>query len=331
MASLPGAGCHPPSSRPAWRFLSPQTALRQWRLQERVFGQSKLLPSSSLTATLAGLLGLSAALTREHAKQLRRRTLVAAESDAGSSQRRRRRRRRKQEEDLGDNFTLAPPEERSVLKCDCALILDTIIEADFLTQEECDIIISAAEKRCKEIPWGSSAHENYPTEDIKVWELKKNKAAMQAFREKIVEPMKILIAQEFDLPEQFVSVDDAFVVRYMMGESKQQRLNFHRDGSIVSAIVTLSPSSDYRGGGTLFQDGTLIRPEQGGGIIFGGQRLHGGDEITAGKRYILTLFFKVGELSCREEALAMEERQLSTAFGEEPEEEDDIGFFGLGR
>ena len=97
-------------------------------------------------------------------------------------------------------------------------------------------------------------------------------------------------------------------------------MQFHRDGSIVSAIITLSNEKDYVaclalaqfldtyvalfvlkgfltkpqkvkllagdvkpaevGGGTEFMDGTVYRPAQGGGILFGGQRLHPGLQVV---------------------------------------------------
>ncbi|CAJ1389086.1 unnamed protein product [Effrenium voratum] len=150
--------------------------------------------------------------------------------------------------------------------------------------------------------------------DVKIRDLTST-AAQKIFQDKLAAPLIEAIGQYFELPKENVTVDDAFIVRY--ATDSQRGLAFHRDGSIVSSIVTLSNESDYVGGGTEFMDGSVYRPSQGGGILFGGQRLHGGVEIVRGARYICTIFFKCGGLSCRDLAVKKDK-----------EEEGDPGIWG---
>eukprot|EP00435_Cladocopium_sp_Y103_P040369 s571_g11.t1 len=150
--------------------------------------------------------------------------------------------------------------------------------------------------------------------DVKIRDLSST-AAQKIFQDKLAEPLIDAIGEYFELPKGDVSVDDAFIVRY--ATDSQRGLAFHRDGSIVSAIISLSDERDYVGGGTQFMDGSVYRPSQGGGILFGGQRLHGGVDITRGARYICTIFFKCGGLSCRDLAVLKDK-----------EEEGDPGIWG---
>ncbi|CAL1150311.1 unnamed protein product [Cladocopium goreaui] len=157
-------------------------------------------------------------------------------------------------------------------------------------------------------------HKLFESHDVKIRDLSST-AAQKIFQDKLAEPLIDAIGEYFELPKGDVSVDDAFIVRY--ATDSQRGLAFHRDGSIVSAIISLSDERDYVGGGTQFMDGSVYRPSQGGGILFGGQRLHGGVDITRGARYICTIFFKCGGLSCRDLAVLKDK-----------EEEGDPGIWG---
>jgi len=169
-----------------------------------------------------------------------------------------------------------------------------------LTAEQCDELIIAAERRARKVGWQEVVHQNARTEDVKIWNID-SPLAINIFRKHLVKPMKEMIAEHFKLPERLIEVDDGFVVRYT--EGRQTGLDFHRDGAVVSAIVTLSEPDEYEGGGTVFRDGSRYNPGQGGAIIFPGQLQHGGLKITSGTRFICTLFFKCGRLSCRDEAV----------------------------
>lgn len=247
----------------------------------------------SVTAMLA-------ALPSSQRRRLRRQQLglcglrASEESDAEPRRPRRRRRRKVPQGDVA-------VQERPKDVCDCEHILDTVLEVEgMLTAEQCDELIVAAEKRARKVGWYEVRHEKASTQDVKIWNLE-SPVAINIFRKQLVKPMKELIAEHFKLPERLIEVDDGFVVRYT--EGKQTSLDFHRDGAVVSAIVSLSEEDEYEGGGTMFRDGSKYRPGQGGAIIFPGQLQHGGLKITSGTRFICTLFFKCGTLSCREEAV----------------------------
>mmetsp|Transcript_46455 Transcript_46455/g.92229 ORF Transcript_46455/g.92229 Transcript_46455/m.92229 type:complete len:351 (-) Transcript_46455:62-1114(-) len=263
-------------------------------------------PACSENPLLVACLGCSvtamlAALPSSQRRTLRRRQqlgvcgLRASEEGGAEPPRPRRRRRRKVPQ--GDVAV-----QESVDLCDCDLILDTVLEVEgMLTPNQCDELIFAAQKRARKMGWKEDAHEYAKTDDVKIWNLESPKA-LTAFRNHLVKPMKDLIAEHFKLPERLIEVQDGFVVRYK--EGKQTALDYHRDGSVISAIVTLSEADEYEGGGTMFRDGSTYRPEQGSAIIFPGQLEHCGLKITSGTRFICTMFFKVGCLSCRDEAVA---------------------------
>lgn len=248
---------------------------------------------------------------------------LAAEAEGEGTKRRRRRRRRRPAGDLLADPVLAetltdvidkdayvnPIKE---LTCDCEHILETVVEVDdAVTPEECDILIDAARRKASKIGWGAEAHAKYPTQDVKVKSLPP--AAQSIFKARFVDPMRGFIAEHFDLPEAYINIADGFIVKY--DEKGQTSLSMHRDGSIVSGIFSLSPGDEYEGGGTVFSDGAAFRPEQGGGILFAGQRRHGGLPILSGTRYICTLFFSCGELSCRECAVKQDEGERSMLEG----------------
>ena len=100
-------------------------------------------------------------------------------------------------------------------------------------------------------------------------------------------------------------IREAFVVKYEAPRAdgapeagpRQAGLDMHRDGTLLNAIIMLSSSSDYEGGGTTFApplDATY-RCERGDCLCSSGQLLHGARAITAGKRYVLIMF--IDELS----------------------------------
>lgn len=177
----------------------------------------------------------------------------------------------------------------------CELITETVVEVpSLLCAEECAILVDAARRRAKEIGWRAAQHGRYTTEDIKMGSLG-DARAISIFEQRAVSPLITQIAEAFQLSATSLEVSDAFLVRY--DPNGQASLPRHRDGSIVSATVSLSNSDDYVGGGTCI-DGITFCPEQGGAVLFAGARVHSGQLVTKGTRYILTIFFKSGDKSC---------------------------------
>jgi hypothetical protein len=83
------------------------------------------------------------------------------------------------------------------------------------------------------------------------------------------------------------------------------RLEPHRDGSVLSFTVLLSPPSNFEGGGTFFDalrdepandnmclhEGGVVRPKfAGDAVLHSGKLLHGADAVTRGSRTVLVGF-----------------------------------------
>ena len=98
------------------------------------------------------------------------------------------------------------------------------------------------------------------------------------------------------------------------------RLDFHRDGSLLSFTVLLSPPNEFKGGGTIFdalvdvatpddsgsilQPPGVIQPPQAGYVtLHSGKLLHGGHLVTAGQRIVLVGFVDVHERNIKPGAL----------------------------
>jgi hypothetical protein len=88
-----------------------------------------------------------------------------------------------------------------------------------------------------------------------------------------------------------LNISDAFIVKYE--ENKQRALEFHCDDSGISVILLLSNENAFTGGGTQFENGLSVFPNQGDMLIFGSKYKHQGLEITSGVRMILTFFVNI--------------------------------------
>mmetsp|Transcript_28024 Transcript_28024/g.38729 ORF Transcript_28024/g.38729 Transcript_28024/m.38729 type:complete len:110 (-) Transcript_28024:151-480(-) len=104
-----------------------------------------------------------------------------------------------------------------------------------------------------------------------------------------------MIAKAFELLPQSLRIRDAFFVKYDV--NGQKGLGFHRDGTLLSCNVLLNKASEFKGGGTVFQESDIGRQvvtgKRGDFVAHSGQLLHGGNEVTEGVRYILVVFIDV--------------------------------------
>lgn len=84
------------------------------------------------------------------------------------------------------------------------------------------------------------------------------------------------------------------------------RLEAHRDGSLLSFTITLSDPGEFEGGGTFFdalrdveatnvlREGGIVRPLRAGDSVFhSGKLLHGADVVRSGSRTVLVGFIDV--------------------------------------
>mmetsp|Transcript_16222 Transcript_16222/g.21226 ORF Transcript_16222/g.21226 Transcript_16222/m.21226 type:complete len:379 (+) Transcript_16222:77-1213(+) len=111
---------------------------------------------------------------------------------------------------------------------------------------------------------------------------------------------------------------DFFVAQYQDANSgsstTMDRLEAHRDGSLLSFIISLSPPDEYTGGGTFFEalktgsgevgDG-VVRPNRAGdAVMHSGKLLHGADVVTEGTRTVIVGFVDVADWCMRSGALS---------------------------
>jgi hypothetical protein len=143
----------------------------------------------------------------------------------------------------------------------------------------------------------------------------------------------------YDIPSEEMTYLDFFCAQYRAAAPEESssaetseseassqtmdRLEAHRDGSLLSFTITLTPPTDFEGGGTFFdclasaqrnQDlsldsfvypGGVVRPQRAGdGVFHSGKLLHGADVVTAGERIVLVGFVEVATWRQRSGALA---------------------------
>jgi hypothetical protein len=150
----------------------------------------------------------------------------------------------------------------------------------------CTWIINECEKYAKDNGgWTKKRHKNYPTTDLPV----ENVKVISGF---VLNSIKVIgdkIKQSYCLNDEItLNFQDLFIVKYK--EDEQNFLEIHKDGSFISFNILLSNINDFEGGGTYFDDGLIIKGEQGDLIIHSSRVKHSGLPITKGTRYLLVGF-----------------------------------------
>ncbi|KAL3933116.1 MAG: hypothetical protein SGARI_003783 [Bacillariaceae sp.] len=131
-------------------------------------------------------------------------------------------------------------------------------------------------------------------------------------------------AELYDVDVQDLSYLDLFVAHYQakngnnddnidnINSQIMDRLEAHRDGSLLAFSLLLSPPDDFEGGGTFYEglrdvpadnnnhsalnEGGVIRPTRAGdAVLHCGKILHGADVVTSGSRTVLVGFVDVSE------------------------------------
>lgn len=100
-----------------------------------------------------------------------------------------------------------------------------------------------------------------------------------------------IISKNYNMYKHNLIINDLFIVKYEHG--KQDELEFHKDGSIISFNILLNDSSDFDGGGTIIQHisgDKLYESERCNLFMHSGKIKHSGKKITRGIRYILVGF-----------------------------------------
>ena len=168
-----------------------------------------------------------------------------------------------------------------------------------LDPADCAWVIEQVEAQAAISGWTTDRHVQAPTTDIPVSAVPAIKEWFDTMLKSRLFPM---VHSRFPYairsPED-LRVLDAFVVRYDARE--QASLPTHQDENTFSFTIALNDRSEYEGGGTAFEklrpvggDGsferTVLNADAGGVVAFPGKLRHGGNVVTAGRRYIIPLF-----------------------------------------
>lgn len=103
---------------------------------------------------------------------------------------------------------------------------------------------------------------------------------------------------------------------YINNDDIMDRLELHRDGSLLSFSLLLNPPDEFEGGGTFYDAlrdtdphgilhaGGAIRPSRpGDAVLHCGKILHGADVVKAGRRVVLVGFVDVSDRCVRKGSL----------------------------
>ena len=127
----------------------------------------------------------------------------------------------------------------------------------------------------------------------------------------------------YDVDTEDMEFLDLFCVSYEAADEDDRntmdRLEFHRDGSLLSFSLLLSNPSDFEGGGTIFDalrdlpvdgessvlkaEGTIQPPKAGYATLHSGKLLHGGHVVTKGQRIIMVGFVDCDVRNIKDNAL----------------------------
>jgi hypothetical protein len=129
------------------------------------------------------------------------------------------------------------------------------------------------------------------------------------------------LSELYGIEYEDMSYLDLFVAHYQAKDSAESqimdRLEAHRDGSLLSFSLLLNAPDEFEGGGTFYDalrdvppsgilhSGGVIRPDRAGdAVLHSGKVLHGADVVTSGARTVLVGFIEVSERCQRPGALA---------------------------
>lgn len=157
------------------------------------------------------------------------------------------------------------------------------------TDEFCDFIVEEAEAcNC----WTYNRHENYPTTDMLLDDLRLSETYVEILKEYIWD-----IAEkkyQLELPYWKTLQPENFLARYH--PFAQYHLSLHHDHSQLTTVVTLN--EDFTGGGTYFsKQKQRLQGKKGFISIHPGQvsHRHGGLPVLSGQRYIIVSFCRIAK------------------------------------
>lgn len=169
-----------------------------------------------------------------------------------------------------------------------------------------------------------SRHTSYATCDFCVEDCRDLETFLQSidFNTRVWNLMSSL----YNVDDEDMSYLDLFCAHYQAKSDEttnpttMDRLEAHRDGSLLSFTLLLNSPEEFEGGGTFFEalrdveptaanhhvlkKGGIIRPQRAGDVVLhSGKILHGADVVTRGQRTVLVGFVDVSEWRQRSGAL----------------------------
>jgi tetratricopeptide (TPR) repeat protein len=174
---------------------------------------------------------------------------------------------------------------------------DSIFQTNFpvLSTEECNELVSEAQQTINKGLSEERESSPHPTNsqlgEARVSEMP---LAREWLRGALHERLFPLLESRFGVPAGDLTLQDALVIGYgCMGRgSKSQPI--HRDSSLISLNVALSPRTDYEDGGTFFEplpaESSVISNDIGHIVCHAGGMTHAGRGIASGQRWVLVLF-----------------------------------------
>ena len=164
-------------------------------------------------------------------------------------------------------------------------------ECEALIQEANAVITQRLESESTLDPAGTATPTNSQLGEAPVSSLPQ---ARQWLRKALHERFFPLLESRFGVKAADLTLHDALIIGYgyFGGGSNSQPV--HRDSSLLSLNVALSPLADYQGGGTFFEglspESSTVYNERGHVLCHAGGNAHAGRGIAQGHRWVLVLF-----------------------------------------
>jgi hypothetical protein len=158
---------------------------------------------------------------------------------------------------------------------------------NFYNEDVCSWILNETIEYSKTHGWKTNRHDSYPTTDIEISNIPHVfKFILNSFYTRINKLIKNYYNLNYDL-----HIFDGFIVKYEY--NKQNFLDKHKDGSIITFSLLLNSNKSFLGGGIKFiKDNIEIHSNIGDIIIHPGSDEHCALPIRNGDRFVLVCFLK---------------------------------------
>ena len=200
-----------------------------------------------------------------------------------------------------------------------------------LTEDETSQLLNLAKSYAsnnKSWDKDSTRHVSYNTVDFAI----EDSIEVSEYLEDISFENRIFgaMSEVYDIDVEDMSFLDMFCASYEAKAATQltggrlrrktmDRLEYHRDGSLLSFSLLLSSPDDFEGGGTIFEalrdvpvpddhsilkaEGVIRPPQAGYATLHSGKLLHGGNVVTRGQRIIIVGFVDIDVRNVKDDAL----------------------------